>query len=52
MLKPEDNERVTRVGKGTPMGELFRRYWIPRCWLKNCPRMMARRCACVFWAKT
>lgn len=29
MLKPEDNERVTRVGKGTPMGELFRRYWIP-----------------------
>jgi phenylpropionate dioxygenase-like ring-hydroxylating dioxygenase large terminal subunit len=29
MLRPEDNERVTRVSKGTPMGELFRRYWIP-----------------------
>ena len=29
MLKPEDNERVTRVGAGTPMGRLQRRYWIP-----------------------
>ena len=29
MLSREDNERLTRVGKGTPMGELMRRYWIP-----------------------
>jgi nitrite reductase/ring-hydroxylating ferredoxin subunit len=29
MLKPEDNERITRVGPGTPMGELMRRYWQP-----------------------
>ncbi len=29
MLKAEDNERITRVGKGTPCGELFRRYWQP-----------------------
>jgi len=29
MLKPEDNERLTRVGPGTPLGTLFRRYWIP-----------------------
>jgi phthalate 4,5-dioxygenase oxygenase subunit len=29
MLKPEENERLTRVGAGTPMGTLFRRYWIP-----------------------
>jgi phenylpropionate dioxygenase-like ring-hydroxylating dioxygenase large terminal subunit len=29
MLKPEDNEKITRVGPGTPGGELFRRYWIP-----------------------
>ena len=29
MLSREDNERVTRVGRGTPMGELMRRYWIP-----------------------
>ena len=29
MLKPEENERLTRVGPGTPMGELLRRYWHP-----------------------
>jgi len=29
VLKPEENERLTRVGPGTPMGELLRRYWHP-----------------------
>ena len=29
MLKPEENERLVRVGRGTPAGELFRRYWMP-----------------------
>ncbi|MBV8490694.1 MAG: Rieske 2Fe-2S domain-containing protein [Candidatus Eremiobacteraeota bacterium] len=29
MLKHEENERVTRVGPGTPMGEVMRRYWQP-----------------------
>ena len=29
MLKPEENELLTRVGPGTPMGELMRRYWHP-----------------------
>ncbi len=29
MLKPADNERITRVGPGTPMGNLQRRYWLP-----------------------
>jgi phthalate 4,5-dioxygenase len=29
VLSREDNERLTRVGPGTPMGELMRRYWIP-----------------------
>ena len=29
MLTREENERLTRVGKGTPMGETMRRYWIP-----------------------
>lgn len=29
MLKPEDNEKVTRTGPGTPAGEMMRRYWIP-----------------------
>jgi phthalate 4,5-dioxygenase len=29
MLSREDNERLVRVGRGTPMGELFRLCWIP-----------------------
>lgn len=29
MLTAEENERLTRVGPGTPMGELMRRYWHP-----------------------
>ena len=29
MLTTEANERLTQVGKGTPMGELMRRYWHP-----------------------
>lgn len=29
MLTQEENERLTRVGAGTPMGELLRRYWHP-----------------------
>ena len=29
MLSVDMNERLTRVGKGTPCGELMRRYWIP-----------------------
>ncbi len=31
MLSREDNERLVRVGRGTPAGELFRRYWQPAC---------------------
>jgi phenylpropionate dioxygenase-like ring-hydroxylating dioxygenase large terminal subunit len=29
MLSQEDNELLTRVGSGTPMGDLLRQYWIP-----------------------
>ena len=29
MLSREENELVTRVGQGTPMGNTLRRYWIP-----------------------
>jgi phthalate 4,5-dioxygenase len=31
MLTKEQNELLCRVGPGTPMGEVFRRYWIPAC---------------------
>ena len=29
MLTPEENKLVTEIGPDTPMGELFRRFWIP-----------------------
>lgn len=29
MLSTAQNERITRVGPGTPMGTLMRRYWQP-----------------------
>ena len=29
MLSTADNELVTRIGLGTPMGEVMRRYWMP-----------------------
>lgn len=29
MLKPEINELLTQTGPGTPMGDLFRQYWLP-----------------------
>ncbi len=30
-LTIEENELICRVGRGTPMGELMRRYWVPAC---------------------
>jgi phenylpropionate dioxygenase-like ring-hydroxylating dioxygenase large terminal subunit len=29
MLSKEDNELITNTERGTPMGELFRRFWLP-----------------------
>ena len=37
MLKAEDNEILTRVGPGTLMGELLRRYWTPACLTAEIP---------------
>jgi phthalate 4,5-dioxygenase len=37
MLSAQDNELLTRVGPGTPMGELLRRYWTPALLVKEVP---------------
>jgi len=29
MLRKEENEILTRVGPRTPMGGVFRRFWLP-----------------------
>jgi phthalate 4,5-dioxygenase oxygenase subunit len=36
-VRPEQNERLTRTGPGTPMGELFRRYWLPALLARELP---------------
>ncbi len=37
MLKPEDNELLTATGPDTPMGALFRQYWIPALLAEELP---------------
>ena len=37
MLSREDNELLTRVGAGAPMGATMRRYWIPALLSKELP---------------
>ena len=32
-----DNEKLTRVGAGTPMGETMRRYWLPALLCEELP---------------
>jgi phthalate 4,5-dioxygenase oxygenase subunit len=38
MLSKEDNELLCRVGPGTPMGELWRRFWFPALLSSELPR--------------
>ena len=38
MLSAGDNERLTKVGAGTPMGELMRRYWMPAAFCEQIAR--------------
>lgn len=47
MLTKEDNEMLTQTDAGTPMGELFRRFWIPACLSEeisapDCPQVRVR----------
>ena len=47
MLSPQENELLTRVGAGTPMGELMRRYWVPAAFshqiaAPDCPPIRVR----------
>jgi phthalate 4,5-dioxygenase oxygenase subunit len=38
MISAAENQRLTRVGKGTPMGNLMRRYWQPVCFSGQLPK--------------
>ena len=37
MLSIEDNDKIIQTGPGTPMGDLFRRFWIPALLSKELP---------------
>jgi phthalate 4,5-dioxygenase len=37
MLKKEQNDLLTQTGPGTPMGELFRSYWLPALLAEELP---------------
>lgn len=37
MLRKEVNDLLTQTGAGTPMGELFRRYWLPALLAEELP---------------
>ncbi|MDB5727027.1 MAG: Rieske (2Fe-2S) protein, partial [Noviherbaspirillum sp.] len=37
MLTREQNDFLTQTGAGTPMGELFRRYWLPALLVEELP---------------
>src|SRR5262245_22494271 len=38
MLTQAENELITRVGPGTPMGNLMRQYWVPAGLSSELPR--------------
>src|SRR5215468_5002508 len=38
MLSKEDNELLTRINPGTPMGNLIRRYWVPALLSEEIPK--------------
>jgi phthalate 4,5-dioxygenase oxygenase subunit len=47
VLNKEENELITRVGPGTPMGNLLREYWLPAMMSSelpspDCPPMRVR----------
>jgi len=53
MLNHEDNELLTRVGPGTMMGNLFRRFWLRPCCPPKSQRLMAirpLRCSGKIWS--
>lgn len=37
MLRKEQNDLLTQTGPGTPMGQLFRSYWIPALLAEELP---------------
>ena len=47
MLPKEENQIVTRVGPGTPMGNTLRRYWLPALLASEIPGPDCAPVSCV-----
>ena len=45
-MKAEQNELITRIGPGTPCGDLMRRYWQPVALVMNSTPRWTRPWAC------
>ncbi len=43
MLTKEENDSLTRVGPGTPAGEMLRRYWHPIAFIQELKNRPLRR---------
>jgi phthalate 4,5-dioxygenase oxygenase subunit len=39
MLPQEENEFLCHTGPGTPMGDLFRRFWLPAALSRELPNL-------------
>ena len=52
MLSREENELITRVGQGTPMGNAMRMYWIPALLSREIAEPDGRRRASACSART
>jgi hypothetical protein len=46
MLTAEQNEELTQVAAGTPMGELLRRYWYPVAFTRELEEFPSGRRGC------
>ena len=49
MLTLEENELLTRTGPGRTMGELMRRYWLPRCCSGSCQSRLPASASEALW---
>ena len=52
MLTAEQNEELTQVAAGTPMGELLRRYWYPVAFTRELEEFPIKAARLLGWRPT
>ena len=51
MLSKEENDLLCLTGPGTPMANLFRRFWLPVALRASCRNRIVRLCVSEFFRK-